>query len=285
MLADRHWQPPPGRARRGRRARAENQHAVSQLNADRRPRSRGWRPAIVRRRGRAAWAGACAALLVVAGCSEAHKYWDRSPTAPQAPEVSPPPGVTIVFPPEGHRVAATGTLVLSATAMDGDVAIAPARVSWQSSRDGTIGPGPYLRVRNLSAGTHLLTVTAVSSSGAAGSSSVTVEVLAHPTYSFGTDIYGGILLPRCYTCHYPSAADWPNHHLDRRTYAGLVAGGDSHAYECVAPCRPESSLVWNKLTVDPPWVGAPMPGAPYPKVPASQLEKLRVWILEGAPPP
>ena len=222
-------------------------------------------------------------VLISAGCSEAHKYWDRSPTAPEVPIVTPPPGVTIVFPPEGQRVATAGTLILSATAMEGDVAIPPDRISWQSSRDGRIGSGPYLRVRNLSAGAHVLTVTAMNSSGAPGTASVAVEVLAQPTYTFST-IYSGILVPRCYSCHYPYASDWPQHHLDLRSYAGLMAGGDTRAYESVVPCRPESSLSWNKLSADPPWVGAPMPAAPNPKVPPELLEKLRVWISEGAPP-
>jgi hypothetical protein len=214
-----------------------------------------------------------------------HKYWDRSPTAPEAPIVIVPPGLTIVFPPDGHRVAAAGTLILSCTAVDPVEGPIPAeRISWQSSRDGPLGGGPYLRLQGLSAGTHTMTVWAVNASGAKSSAAVAVEVLAQPTYKFSTDIYTGVLLARCVSCHYPAALDWPNHHLDLRTHAGLMAGGDTHTHESVVPCRPESSLVWNKLTVEPPWVGAPMPSAPNPKLPATLLEKLRVWITEGAPP-
>jgi cytochrome c len=263
----------------GRRIRAGKQHAVSQSNADRRPTlSLLHAPKCV------SWVVACLVIAPLLGCTELDKYWDRSPTAPRVQgEVPPPPGVTIAFPPDGQRVAATGTLILSATAMDGGHAIAADKITWLSSRDGTIGAGPYLRVRGLSVGAHVLTVSAVNASGTTGTASVAVEILAKPTYSFSTDIYSGILLPRCYACHYPAANDWPTHHLDLRSYAGLMAGGDSRAYESIVPCRPESSLVWNKLTADPPWVGAPMPAAPNPKLPATLLDKLRIWILEGAP--
>jgi len=221
---------------------------------------------------------------LAASCSEMDKYWDRSPTAPEVASEVTPPGITMVFPPAGHQVAASGTLILSCTAVDPEAgAIPPERISWQSSRDGPLGAGPYLRIGGLSAGTHTITVWAVNASGSKGSASVTVEVLAQPTYTF-SGIYTGVLLPRCVSCHYPAAADWPNHHLDLRTRAGLMAGGDTHAHESIVPCRPESSLVWNKLTAEPPWVGAPMPSAPNPKLPAALLEKLRVWIQEGAPP-
>jgi hypothetical protein len=234
--------------------------------------------------GHAAWIAACLLLLLVTGCTEMHKYWDRSPTAPEVPIDVVPPGLTIVFPPAGHRVAASGTLILSCTAVDPvEGPIPPGRISWQSSRDGPIGTGPYLRLSGLSAGTHTVTVWAVNASGARASAAVMVEVLAQPTYTFSS-IYSGILQLRCVSCHYPAASDWPTHRLDLRTRVGLMAGGVTRQYESVVPCRPESSLVWNKLTTDPPWVPAPMPPAPNPKVPATLLDKLKVWILEGAPP-
>lgn len=253
----------------GGRIRAGNQHAVNQTSAERRALT---------------FATCLLVAMGVSGCSEMHKYWDRSPTAPELPPDATPPGITIVFPPAGHRVAASGTLVLSCTAVDpGGGTIPPAGISWQSSRDGPMGTGPYLRLRGLSVGTHTITVWAVDASGARGSASVTVEVLAQATYTYSS-INSGILVPRCVSCHYPAASDWPTHHLDLRNHAGLMAGGDTRAYESIVPCRPESSLVWNKVTAEPPWVGAPMPSAPNPKVPPASLEKLRVWILEGAPP-
>ena len=69
-----------------------------------------------------------------------------------------------------------------------------------------------------------------------------------------------------------------------------MAGGRTTIYECVYPCRPESSLVYNKITALPPavpWVGDYMPppnSANFPTVPSFLAERLRIWILEGAPP-
>jgi hypothetical protein len=181
-------------------------------------------------------------------------------------------------------VAAQGTLILSGSALDVVEGSIAGRIAWRSSRDGAIGSGPYLRLAGLGAGSHTITAAATNAWGTEASAAVEVEVLAQPTYAFGADIYSGILLPRCVSCHHPAAADWPRHHLDLRTHAGIVAGGDVRAYESVAPCRPESSLVWNKVTAQTPWVGAPMPPAPNPRLPAALIEKLRVWISEGAPP-
>jgi hypothetical protein len=66
-----------------------------------------------------------------------------------------------------------------------------------------------------------------------------------------------------------------------RTYASLMTGGVTTAHETIVPCRPESSLVWNKLTSDAPWVGARMPTTGV--LSATLLAMLRTWILEGAP--
>jgi hypothetical protein len=221
------------------------------------------------------------ALPLVAGCSDWRGYWDRSPTRPRARAE----GVTIDFPASGHRVATRGTLILSGGAVDRVEGPIPAsRFSWHSSLDGAIGTGPYLRVTNLSVGTHTITARAVNAWGATDSASIQVEVAARPTYRFCATVWTKVLRPRCAFCHYPGYRDWPIQQLDLRSYAGLMAGGITRTRESIVPCRPESSLVWNKMTASAPWVGTPMPPAPYPAVPAALREKIRIWILEGAPP-
>ena len=107
-------------------------------------------------------------------------------------------------------------------------------------------------------------------------------MLATPTYGFRDHVAGEMLGPTCTTCHSPASPYWPAHHLDLTSYAGLMAGGRSAGYETIVPCRPESSLVWNKITQEVPWVGDPMPPRDAPVAP-DILERIRTWILEGAP--
>jgi hypothetical protein len=196
------------------------------------------------------------------------------------------PQVTIAFPPSGHRVATRGTLILSGAATDAvEGAIADARFRWRSSLDGALGTGPYLRRSGLSVGTHTITASALNAWGTADSIAIQVEVAALPTYRFCANVYGEMLRLRCaLACHKVGGTDWALHQLDLKTYAGMMAGGITRSYECVAPCRPESSFVWNKLTAGVPWIGGPMPPSGYSPVPDSTLNKVRVWILEGAPP-
>ena len=68
----------------------------------------------------------------------------------------------------GLRFAATAV-----SAVDGEVS---GRVTWTSSRDGTIGSGASFATATLSAGVHTVTATAVDGTRLAGSASVTVSV-------------------------------------------------------------------------------------------------------------
>jgi hypothetical protein len=197
------------------------------------------------------------------------------------------PQLTIDFPADGHRVATRGTLILSGSATDVvEGALPAAGIAWTSSRDGALGTGRYLRRANLSPGTHTITAAATNSWGTTGQRSIAVEVLAAPTWAYSV-IHDEIVVGRaCIGCHTPGTSDFRWSLLDMNSYELLMAGGRSaDVYESIAPCRPESSLVWNKLTEEIPWVGEPMPPrAQYDAVPADLLAKLRTWILEGAPP-
>ena len=195
------------------------------------------------------------------------------------------PAVSVDFPGSGHRLAARGTLILSGSGSDEvEGALPPGRFTWTSSLDGAIGSGSYLRVRGLTPGTHTITATAINAWNTPGSATVEVEVLAQPTYSYCTNILGEVFLASCASCHNRESPYYAQHELDLTTYAGLMAGGRSRTtYVTVVPCRPESSLVWNKTSSQQPWVGSPMP-LDAASLPPDLLEKLRTWILEGAPP-
>lgn len=200
------------------------------------------------------------------------------------------PLVSIDFPPDGHRVATQGTLILSGTASDlVEGPIPPDRFTWRSDRDGAIGAGRYFRIRDLSVGTHTITASAENAWGVSNSASIQVVVLARPTYGFCCAVYA-MALNSCLACHQPGTLYYPTSQLNISTYSRVMAGGITRIYESVVPCRPESSLVWNKVTAATPWVGIEMPpreGSGYPVYapPAdTSLNKLRTWILEGAAP-
>lgn len=197
------------------------------------------------------------------------------------------PAVAVLFPFAGHRVATRGTLVLQASASDpeeGD--LLPAQVAWLSDVQGLLGTGRELRTTGLTPGDHVITARATNSWDTAADDTVSVTVLAAPTYSYCADIHWQLFEDFfCTFCHQPSSSEFPNSELDLRTYAALMAGGKTTAYECVYPCRPESSLVYNKISQAVPWVGNPMPPPPtFPPVFPQIQERLRIWILEGAPP-
>jgi hypothetical protein len=199
------------------------------------------------------------------------------------------PSVAVTFPADGHAVARTGTLVLEAAASDAEEgAIPPERVTWSSDRDGALGTGARREVSGLTAGRHTVTATAVNAWGTPASASIHVDVTQYPTYSYCADVQRAMFeIYLCTGCHDPAYPDrgYPDNLLDLTDLAGFMAGGKTTLFRTVSPCRPESSFVYNKLTAAVPWVGEPMPNDPaYPVPPAALVERLRVWILEGAPP-
>jgi hypothetical protein len=87
-----------------------------------------------------------------------------------------PPSVYLTAPANGETLLTANRTVLRATAADFEDGDLGARIQWTSSLDGALGTGATLVVPSLSAGTHVLTATAVDRSGATDSASVTVEV-------------------------------------------------------------------------------------------------------------
>src|SRR5207302_1165931 len=111
--------------------------------------------------------------------------------------ITHPPVVSVVAPADGTVVFTTGLpIALAASAaddFDGDVT---SHVSWTSSRDGLLGPGP-VRTVTLSEGSHTLFAFATDSDGAVGSAQVHVTITPSPPVvaiaapAAGTRVFAG----------------------------------------------------------------------------------------------
>lgn len=90
---------------------------------------------------------------------------------------SQPPDVHLLTPNQSDTVLQGATVILHASAWDIDEQLIPdAQVTWTSSRDGPIGSGRLLSRRNLTPGTHVLTVRGTDSGGLFAERSVTITV-------------------------------------------------------------------------------------------------------------
>jgi hypothetical protein len=200
-----------------------------------------------------------------------------------------PPRVRATFPEDGRRVAERGIVPFSATAVDTVHGSIGDSLVWVSDLDGEFGLGHYLRYDELSIGVHRVTASATNAWGLTGSHEIQV-IVDTPTYDFCWDLYFPFLITSCYACHTPTDEEYyPESEYDMSSYNATLAGGKSLrelGLESVVPCKPESSLVWIKVYDETPPVGDPMPppGDLQPLTP-EQLERVRTWIEEGAPPP
>ena len=92
-----------------------------------------------------------------------------------------PPTVIVHSPDDGRVYGGPGTVVLDATGLDAeDGVLADSALVWTSDIDGQIASSAAARINtgDLSAGTHVLTVTATDSSNMTASASATVTVKA-----------------------------------------------------------------------------------------------------------
>ncbi|PIE70202.1 MAG: hypothetical protein CSA22_09040 [Deltaproteobacteria bacterium] len=94
-----------------------------------------------------------------------------------------PPTATISFPADGSTYAAGESVVLTGSGYDAEDGAIPGdtdgtRLSWSSSVDGFLGSGSgvTIPVSSLSRGNHVITLTAIDSEGATGTTSVGVTV-------------------------------------------------------------------------------------------------------------
>lgn len=81
----------------------------------------------------------------------------------------------------------------------------------------------------------------------------------------------------CIRCH---GGDMPRRELRLETYEGVLAGGLTGS-EVVA-CRPESSLLFMKISMDRPPIGDRMPFDGPPYLTTTQIGRIEQWIREGA---
>ena len=184
-------------------------------------------------------------------------------------------------------VATKGTLVLDGVASDSQEGPIPAeRIVWRSSLEGTLGSGPLLWRPNLAVGTHRITVTATNAWGTPDSAVTLVEVVPGDFQEYTRTVHQDVFdLQFCIHCHKADSGQETNG-LYLTSYEETMAGGLTTYYRIVYPCRPESSLVYNKVTSDAPWVGSrmPPPNEPFPPIQPGAVAKLERWIRRGAPP-
>jgi hypothetical protein len=91
------------------------------------------------------------------------------------------PLVEITSPEVDTTIAVSQTLALEAIAYDIDLgSLEAANLAWASSLDGPLGNGDQLSISELSAGVHLITITADDGQGGVATDSVTVTVVATP---------------------------------------------------------------------------------------------------------
>ncbi len=91
--------------------------------------------------------------------------------------VNDPPVVTIQGPASGGTYVAGTSITFDVDATDPeDGALTGSSIVWQSSLDGQMGTGESLSYASLTAGSHLITATALDSGGRSGSDSISLTV-------------------------------------------------------------------------------------------------------------
>ena len=106
-----------------------------------------------------------------------------------------PPTLTIVEPVNDTTIYVGQSLGLAANAYDPGVGtMDDEQVQWSSDRDGALGQGAQLTVASLSAGVHLITVTADDGQGGVSTASVTVIVSDDLTEPVITPIFLPVIL-------------------------------------------------------------------------------------------
>ena len=110
------------------------------------------------------------------------------------PAGNDPPAVSITSPPTGTTVGFGVDVELVGEATDPeDGALTDSDLVWTSSRDGLLGEGEEFLATGLSAGAHILTLTATDSAGALGIDTITLTVLpanTAPTATIATPATG-----------------------------------------------------------------------------------------------
>jgi uncharacterized protein YjiK len=86
------------------------------------------------------------------------------------------PTVAITAPPDGSVFTHGDAITFTGTASDPEDGDLTARLTWTSSRDGTLGSGSSVTTSTLSGGTHTITASVTDNAGAQASATITVTV-------------------------------------------------------------------------------------------------------------
>ena len=98
------------------------------------------------------------------------------------------PVATITAPADGSVTGFGASVTFQGTGVDNeDGGLGGAALAWTSDVDGPLGSGTSLTTSALSAGTHVITLTATDSAGLTGSDAITIRVNAAPVASAGVD--------------------------------------------------------------------------------------------------
>jgi hypothetical protein len=132
--------------------------------------------------------------LITAGVLDAEGLAGQALTTVQVHRPNTAPKVTIVTPASATLVPA-GTSIRFAAVVSDDIDInLGARLSWTSSRDGSLGTGNARSV-TLSPGAHTISATVTDSGGLTGSAAITVTVNAAPTIAITSPAGGATAVP------------------------------------------------------------------------------------------
>ena len=204
--------------------------------------------------------------------------------APRELAVPPPPGnhppvvaITSPSPPVNAQVGQMIQFQATASDPDGD----PLTVAWDFG-DGVTDTTNSLTVSHAyaTAGTFTVTVTANDGRGGSGSATLQVNVQSGGAVTL-TQLQNEIFTPLCAGCHPPNGGG-----LDLRaghTYGSTVnvPSSQNPSLMRVKPGDPDNSYLYRKL-VGSGISGARMPaGGPF--LSQSELDRVRDWILAGAP--
>lgn len=201
----------------------------------------------------------------------------RELAVPPAPGNHPPVvAITSPTPPVNAQVGQMIQFQATASDPDGD----PLTVAWDFG-DGVTDTTNSLVVSHAYANPGNFTVTVTASDGRGGSASATLQVSVATAAPTLTQLQNDIFTPRCSGCHPPSGGG-----LDLRaghTYSSTVnvPSSENPSLMRVKPGDPDNSYLYRKL-VGSGISGARMPaGGPF--LTQSELDRVRGWILAGAP--
>jgi len=161
-----------------------------------------------------------------------------------SPSLNTPPEVTITAPDNGSSYNLNDSITFSGSAIDSEDGNISNSLTWVSNLDGVVGRGATFSTSSLSAGTHIIMVSATDSGNLAGSATITLTVLSSTTSSAVDE----------------SPVPSGNLALGQPTAASSQEGADVSPKYAVDG---KGSTRWSSLYSDPQWIHVDL-GAIYP---------------------